>query len=454
MSNFSNHIFRDYDIRGIYRKDFDESFAYDLGVASCLYSNGGRIVIGHDFRNGSDSLSQSFSEGAVNAGCDIVDIGNVPVPVLYYASKKIQSKIGVMVTASHLPAGWNGFKFCDHNGIPISADNGLNNIRNNMGFNRKKEKIGSFTHLNISESYSEHVTSLIKIKKELKVIFDYGDSVTSLIVPLIARKLKIDYYEINNSRSGDFPNRTSELTPSSMAKLGDKVIEKGADVGIAYDGDGDRFGLVDAEGKIYYSGNSIIQLFCILMPSSLRNKAVIYDVTCSGAVKDTIIKSGGIPIESRVGQSYIAKLAIANGAIFGGQYSCHNCFQENDYIDDAIYSSFKFLDLLSSQRNSLSALSRYILDYPHTEIENITVEEKVKKIIIEKIETRFKETGYNDISRLDGLKVELDDCWCLIRPSNTSPVIRVNAEGKNAKEVEIFHKICSDIVKGAIKNDQ
>lgn len=453
MSIYNNYIFRDYDIRGVYGVDFDESFAYDLGFASSLYAREGRIVIGHDFRNGSDSLSVSFSNGARDAGANVIDIGAAPVPVLYYSTKHLSADIGVMITASHLPPNWNGFKFCDKNSISISADTGLNDIRFLMDHNRNTTSAGSLTSFDILDLYSNHITNLVNIHRRLRVVFDYGDSVTSIIVPKIARKLNIDYNEINNSISAEFQNRTSELTPSSMSKLKDAVIQLKADIGIAYDGDGDRMGLVDEEGNIYYSGNTIIQLFCLLMSTSIKDKNVIYDITCSRAVRDTILRCGGIPIESKVGQAHIAKLAIANNAIFGGQYSSHMCFAENGYMDDAVYSSFKILDLLSSYGCNLKALNRFIIEYPHTEIENISVEERKKKAIMEKIDALFRNKGYN-INRLDGLKIETGDSWCLIRPSNTSPVIRVNAEGRTMEEALNIHKVCIDIVKEAIKSDQ
>ncbi len=452
MSVYNDYIFRDYDIRGVYGVDFDESFAYDLGFTSHLFAKEGRIVIGHDFRNGSDSLSVSFSNGARDAGYDVIDIGAVPVPVLYYSTKHLSADIGVMITASHLPPNWNGFKFCDRNGIPISADTGLNDIRLLMGHNRNVSRSGSLTSFDILNLYSDHITSLINIHRRLRIVFDYGDSVTSIIVPKIAKKLNIDYYEINNSINAEFQNRTSELTPSSMSKLKDTVIRLKADIGIAYDGDGDRMGLIDKEGHIYYSGNEIIQLFCLLMSSAIKNKNVIYDLTCSRAVRDTILEFGGKPIESKVGQAHIAKLAIANNAIFGGQYSSHMCFLENGYMDDAVYSSFKILDLLSSYGSNLVVLNRFIKEYPHTEIENIPVEEKKKQAIIEKIDALFRNKGYS-INRFDGLKIETNDSWCLIRPSNTSPLIRVNAEGRTMEEALNLHKVCTGIVKEAIKSD-
>lgn len=453
MSGYNSFIFRDYDIRGIYGTDFDESFAYNLGFSSCIFARSGNILIGRDFRRGSDLLSKSFTDGAINAGCDVIDIGTVPVPLLYYAAKHLKTSLGIMVTASHLPAGWNGFKFCDRTGIPISSDTGLNDIRTLIGSNRKTEKTGSLTSLSILDIYADYVTNLINIHRKLKVVFDYGDSVTSLIVPIIARKLNIEFYDINNSISSDFPNRSSELTQSSMSKLMDTVIQMKADVGIAYDGDGDRMGLVDNNGNVYYSGNTVIQLFCQMLSSSLRNNSVVYDVTCSDAVRDTILNLGGTPIESKVGQAHLAKLAIASEAIFGGQYSCHMCFRENGYIDDAIYSSFKILDLLSLRKCSLADIAQAIKEYPHTEIEDVPIEERRKKSIMRKIDDEFKNRGYN-INHLDGLKIELEDSWCLIRPSNTSPVIRINAEGKTIEEAMRLHKACADIVKGVIKNDQ
>ena len=452
MIKYNDFIFRDYDIRGIYGIDFDESFAYNLGISTGIYVKGGTIVVGHDFRVGSESLSDSFITGAVYSGCDVIDIGAVPVPLLYYATKHLSASIGTMITASHLPAGWNGFKFCDQNGLPISFDSGLKSIRNLIGNNKKSFKKGSVKHYNILDSYVDYITQLLKIHKPLKVVFDYGDSVTSLIVPRIARKLCIEFYEIHNSISGDFPNRTSELTPLSMAKLKETVIQTKADIGIAYDGDGDRMGLVDQNGIIYYSGDKVIQLLCTLLSTSIKGNSVIYDLTCSKAVKEVILNLGGKPIESKVGQAHIASLAISNKAIFGGQYSCHTCFKETGYIDDALYSSFKILDLLSHQEYSLADIAKSLLEYPHSEIENVPVQEQRKGFVIMRVEAEMIERGYK-VNRLDGIKIESEDCWCLIRPSNTSPVIRINVEGKKLEEVLQFHKLCSDIVKEAIRDD-
>ncbi len=446
------NIFRAYDVRGKYGEDLNEDIAFQIGRAFCTFLGmGSNIAVGRDLRPSSESLFKNLVSGILESGCNVMDLGIVPSPLVYFGVKHLKLNAGVMVTASHLPPEWNGFKFCDFRGITLFQDNGLDKIKN-IFLERKflLSKKGNYKkYINIVRDYLEIIMKNIKITKKFRIVLDYGNSVAAFVVPELMKKLGMEIQEINEKLYVNIPNRGSELTEESLEELKNKVIEINADLGIAYDGDGDRVAFVDENGKIYTTGNILIPIFAEHILKSHQGGKIVFDVTCSSAVYDYIKSLGGIPIVTRVGHSYIANAVFENDALMGGQYSGHICFSEFECSDDAIYSSLKMLEILSSTDKRLSDLVSKIPLYETTRIKEIECADQTKFLIIEKVAKIAKNRGYK-IVQIDGVKIVTDDGWVLIRASNTSPIIRVNAEGKSAYYAMKMQELGENLVKEAI----
>ncbi|MDP8012686.1 MAG: phosphomannomutase/phosphoglucomutase [Nanoarchaeota archaeon] len=439
-------IFRAYDIRGIYGKDLNEDLAEKIGKSIGTFFQG-KIGIGRDVRASSDSLHNSLVKGILSTGSDVIDFGVIPTPTLYFAVRHLKLNGGVIVTASHLPPEWNGFKTCASDGTIISEGFGLERIKEIYENKRYTSGSGSITKKSVIEDYIEEISSKININRRIKAVFDFANSVTSLVVPQIAKNLGIDAYFINDDIK-TLPNRPYEPDQNSLSQLSEEVIKRKADVGIAYDGDGDRVGFVDEKGRIFASGNITIPLFAM---NYLKNKKgkVVFDITCSSAVSDFIEKLGGEPVQVRVGHAYCVSEVKKQGAIFGGQYSGHLVFPEMNYSDDAMFPSMKLIEMLSSGNKKLSEYVDMIPVYPTTEIKQIECDDNKKFEVIEKVKGEVKKRNYKFID-IDGVKIIDTDGWVLIRASNTSPIIRVNAEGKTMEKAQALLKLGEELVRGEI----
>lgn len=426
----NEHIFRAYDIRGKYGIDLDEGFAFKLGQSiSKAFGPSIKVVVGRDARNGSNLLSISLIQGLTSSGCEVIDLGLVPSPLVYFGTNHLRGDIGVMVTASHLPPDWNGFKLCNSEGIVISEGTGLEVLRKEFFENLKYKNVrGNLKHYpQIIDEYVKHVSSFITIKKTITVVYDYGNSVTSLVLPNLLKHFPINVREINSEVKRGQPERDSEPTVESLQPLKSAVLKFGADIGIAYDGDGDRVALIDGVGNIYTNGNVLIPLLAKYYLEKQKSGNVVFDITCSTSVSDYIRSIGGKPMTTRVGHSYCANEVKRSSALFGGQYSGHFSFPEMNYADDAIFASFRFLEQLSNSKESLLAMVQKIPKRASTEIFEYIVNDTEKFKIVVKLKEELKKKGV-EFDETDGLKIYFDRGWILIRASNTSPIIRVNAE--------------------------
>ncbi len=431
-------IFRAYDIRGVVPDQLNEKTAFRLGQAfgSSIEEDKG-VCVGRDVRGSSKMIFTSFCKGVISTGVDVIDLGKVPSPVLYFNTLNLNLSGGAIITASHLPSNWNGVKFCDNKGIVVSDGTGLEIIKKSVSSKpRKPKKIGKIIlYTNGVDEYVNFLISKVTIENPPKIVFDFGNSVTANIVPNIMEKLKIKFSMINADQGKQI--RPSELTSYSLKGLKDEVLKTESDIGIAYDGDGDRVGFVDDVGNIYPKGEKIIQIFAGSILEEKKAKIVI-DVTCSTSVSKYIIDMGGEPIIIRVGHSYSANSVLNLGAMFGAQYSGHYSFPEMNCIDDAIFASFKMIEILSKSKKTLHSLADHLpLSYA-SEVLEIECDDKKKFLIIENIARKVKELGYLS-EQVDGVKFfsnEHKSNWVLIRASNTSPIIRVNADGETKEIVK------------------
>lgn len=454
MISESQNIFRAYDVRGIYGKDINENIAQRFGQAfGTLMGKGSKIAVGSDVRLSSDSLKRSLISGLTSVGCSAVDIGEVPSPVLYYAPIRLNLDGGVMVTASHLPPEWNGFKTCDSSGIVLSEGTGLEKVRE-IFFSEKfsRNSPGKVESSNLIEDYTNFVSSKISLKKKMRIVLDLANSVASLTAPKILKRLGAEVINIHEELDGRSPNRESEPTEKSLQKLKQKVVESGADMGIGYDGDADRMSLVDELGRVFFSGNILIPIFARSYLSGKQGGKVVMDLTCSSAVEDFVKQNGGKPVVIRVGHSYCSHATKNEHALFGGQYSGHMCFPETSFTDDAIFASIKMVEIISSQDKKLSEIVDEIPKYPASKVAEIHCDDSIKFEVVEKIGERLRKDGYK-ILNIDGVKAfDKDGGWMLIRGSNTLPVIKVNSEARNEKKMKELFDFGNKIVSEGIKN--
>ena len=428
-------IFKAYDIRGIYGKELDEKLAYKIGCAYVSFLKCKKIVIGKDMRKSGDKLFNVLAGGVIDSGCEVVDIGLTDTPMFYFAVAKYGLDGGIMVTASHNPKEYNGFKMTREKAIPISYDTGIDKIEELVSKNKLKKSVkkGKITKKDVMNDYTNHVLKIFNSKKlkKLKVVIDCGNGMGGLVTPKIFKKLNLEIIPLFWDLDGNFPNHEpNPLKPENIKDLRKKVKEVKADVGIAFDGDVDRVGFVDEKAN-YISGDIITALIAKKLLKSHPKEKIMYDLRSSWATKECILENGGKPILSRVGHSYIKDKMRKENALFAGELSSHFYFRDNFYVENAMGAALMILHLMSEENKSLSQLARPLQKYFSSGEINSEVKDKNRKL--KEIEKKYK-TGKT--LRLDGLSVEFKDWWFNIRPSNTEPVLRLNVEAKSKKLME------------------
>ena len=450
---FDKNIFRSYDIRGIYGKDFDDGFAENLGSAFATFINERdkeksaekTVVVGRDIRLSSESLSRALIKGLTEAGCNVVDVGVVPTPLLYFSVMHLKKDGGIMITASHNPPEFNGFKIVGSIGNPISEGLGLEKIRDHMlnekyAASPRKGTVESYTK--IFDDYTGFVLPKIKLKTKLKVVLDTCNSVPGLIAPSVLEKAGCEVITINKDLDGTFKARPPEPRAETLKDLQDAVRTNGADLGIAYDGDGDRVVFVDDTGKIIDSGSAIIMIFAEHYLNRNKNSKIVFDLGCSIAVEDTIKRLGGIPVVTPVGTANLKKGMIEERAVFGGESSNHMYFSETFYFDDAVFASLKMAEIIS-EIGSLSKKLNSMPNYPYISEWDFECPDEKKFYVVGSLKEKFKKSGIR-VSELDGVKLMWDDGWVLWRASNTRPQVKVYLEATSNERFEELKNFAKD----------
>lgn len=432
--NIDKNIFREYDVRGVYPTSINEDTALVFGKAFGTYIKrlGKNIcIVGHDNRYSSDSLTDNLVRGITSTGVDVVYLGLCTTPMYYYACilRKIPS--GVMVTASHNPKDDNGFKFAfDERG---NAKGEM--IQEFLQFlleGNFDDGEGKVTNYDVKDEYYKLLLDSIDINtdKKLSVVVDCGNGTTSRFAKELFSMLDIDVTYLYAKDDPSFPNHHPDPSvEENLEVLKKAVVELKADCGIAFDGDGDRLGVIDDKGNYIAADKYMIMQARYLLPKN-ENKRVLYDVKCSKALTDEIEKLGGTPIISRTGNSYTKANTRDNDCLFGGELSGHLYFRDKFLgFDSGMYAGLRLIELLSYTDKKCSELLDGINEYVSTpEIKIASTDEK-KKEVVERVKEYCKKTGFNIID-IDGVRVELDDGWALVRYSNTGPNITARFEGK------------------------
>lgn len=427
-------IFKAYDIRGIYNKDLNSDTAIRIGRAFGSYiGKGKRVAIGMDVRISSQGLRDQALKGILEQGVNVLDLGMVPTPLLYFAILNYKLDGGFMVTASHNPPEWNGFKLYGEMGRAIGLGFGLEKIMKLCEHSYVSKSTGNLENKrdDAVASYKKFLLSKIKIRNEVRMAIDPGNGCFSNLAYDILNHAGADVIAINDIPDGKFPSRSPEPKEETISQLRNLVKNEGLDFGVAFDSDGDRAVFVDEYGSVL-AGDAAL---AILLKGYLKKgDKVVYEVSCSGAVEDVIKEAGAKPLLSRVGRSFIADRMVKEGAVMGGERSGHMFFSEINMADDALFAGLKMAELLSSKQEGLSGLVAQLPKYENAAKE-LKLEEKIKFRIVEILKKSLAEKEKNLIT-IDGIKVVRDDGWFLLRASNTSPIIRLTAESKTRRGLD------------------
>ncbi|MFI3271047.1 MAG: phosphomannomutase/phosphoglucomutase [Pseudomonadota bacterium] len=427
MKALSPSVFRAYDIRGIVDKDFDEEWVERLGKACGTYfvhKGLSSAVIGYDCRHSSPAYHEALVRGLLSTGVDVVSIGTVPTPMLYFAVKHLQKQAGVMITASHNPPEYNGFKVvCGEATLYADEIQALWKLFEAGDF---AEGNGIACAHDILPAYQEAIASRVKLHRPLKVIVDGGNGSGGEICAEILRRMGAEVIEQFCEPDGNFPNHHPDpVVVANMTALIDRVQSEGADLGIGLDGDADRLGAVDRNGRLL-TGDELLALYAREMLARRPDSIVIGDVKCSYRLFDDIAAHGGQPMMWITGHSLIKARMIEVGAQLAGELSGHMFFEDNWFgFDDAIYGAARLLDLLSAGTEPLTALPGWVQTYSTREV-HMPCPDSAKATIIAKAQAWFRERA--TINDIDGARVIFHDGWGLVRASNTQPVLVLRFE--------------------------
>jgi len=442
-------LFRAYDVRGIYPTDINEEITLKIGKAFGTF-NPGKIVVGTDTRLSSPSLKKEFIKGLLSTGATVIDVGVVTSPIVMFITKHLNCDGGVNVSASHNPKEYNGFKFYSKGGVPIDFETGLIRIKEIFDNENFVEGNGNLIKKDVIKDYSDFILNLIDTTKpvSMKVVVDAGNGSTGGIYPEILRKAGIEVHELFCEPDGNFPNHEPNPSrPENLIQLQKKVLELNADLGFAFDGDGDRVAVIDENGNVVYVG----VVFSILIKSALQKQPgskIVYTVLESKAIDDVIRQHGGVPIVCRVGHTYITQKMIEKKAVVAGEISGHYYFKETYGADDALFACLKLIEYLIKSGKKISDFADEFPKYYSQVSEGlrIPIKKSEKFSFIEALKKDFESKGFK-IDILDGVKVIFDDGWALFRPSNTEPVISMSYEAYNKTAFERIKKFVDDIVK-------
>lgn len=432
-----SQIVKAYDVRGVVPDQWDEALAGLFGAAFAEVTEAAAIVVGHDMRPSSPGLSRAFARGAADRGADVTEIGLCSTDQLYYASGALNLP-GAMFTASHNPAQYNGIKLCRAGAAPVGQDTGLTQIRELVerwlaeGAPEPVDRPGTLSARETLEDYAAHLRSLVDLTpiRPLKVVVDAGNGMGGHTVPPVFAGLPLTLVPMYFELDGTFPNHEANpLDPANLVDLQKRVPVEGADLGIAFDGDADRCFVVDEHGDPV-SPSAITALVAARELARNGGKGtVIHNLITSRTVPEVVRENGGTPVRTRVGHSFIKAEMARSGAIFGGEHSAHYYFKNFWNADTGMLAALHVLAALGGQEGPLSALVAQYDRYTGSGEINSTVADQAARLAA--IRTAYEGRADVTLDDLDGLTVAAADWWFNVRPSNTEPLLRLNAEAKD-----------------------
>ncbi|WP_326843043.1 phosphomannomutase/phosphoglucomutase [Streptomyces sp. NBC_01558] len=433
-----SQLVKAYDVRGVVPDQWDEPLAELFGAAFVQVTGADAIVIGHDMRPSSPGLSRAFARGAAAHGVNVTEIGLCSTDQLYYASGAFTLP-GAMFTASHNPARYNGIKMCRAGAAPVGQDTGLSEIRrlaeswldSGAPAPAPDAKPGTITSRDTLEDYAAYLRSLVDLTsvRPLKVVVDAGNGMGGHTVPTVFAGLPLELVPMYFELDGTFPNHEANpLDPANIVDLQKRVREEGADLGIAFDGDADRCFVVDERGEPV-SPSAITALVAARELAKHGGGTVIHNLITSWSVPEVVREHGGTPVRTRVGHSFIKAEMATSGAIFGGEHSAHYYFRDFWNADTGMLAALHVLAALGGQDGPLSGLVAEYDRYAGSGEINSTVDDQAARLAA--VRAAYEGREGVTIDELDGLTVTTEDAWFNVRPSNTEPLLRLNAEARD-----------------------
>jgi len=442
-----DQIFKAYDIRGIYPDELDEATAKRIGNAFARFTGAGHVVVGRDMRPSSEPLAAAFIEGVILAGADVTDLGLASTDLVYFASGRLEAP-GAMFTASHNPPAYNGIKLCRARAAPVGQDTGLREIRDAVasGYLERAEEPGKARRRDLLDEFAAHVRSFVDpaVLAPLRVVADTANGMGGLVLPRVLEGLPFEVTILYGELDGTFPNHPADpIQPENLVDLQKAVLESGAAVGLAFDGDADRVFLVDDHAQPLSGSTTTAIVAKGILERAGPGEHVVHNLICSRTVPEVIREMGGIPVRSRVGHSFIKQVMAETNAIFGGEHSGHYYFRENWRADSGLIAALVVLEQLSRAGVPLSELRRPFERYAASGELNTRVDDP--QAVIERVAAAYPDATQD---RLDGLTVSYPDWWFNLRPSNTEPLLRLNLEAADPKTCEARTAEVLAIIKG------
>ena len=428
----NSQIFRQYDIRGIVEEDLTPDLVNHLGKAFGSFiqkRNLKSVVVGADARLSSPRLKEELCKSLASVGCKVIDVGILATPTLYFAIQHLKTDSGIMITGSHNPSEYNGFK------MNIGATHSIygNDIQEIYQIICKEDypatnsgKIEKFEGM--IKIYQDYLISKFSLKKPLKVVVDAGNGAGGPIAPYILEKIGAKVIELFCDMDGNFPNHHPDPTVvANMQDLKNKVLEEKADLGIAFDGDADRLGIIDEKGEMLF-GDQILTIFARDFLKKYPGEKIITDVKSSANLTNDIKNKGGIPIIYKTGHSMIKQKMKEDNILIGGEMSAHLFFKDTYFgFDDAIYAACRFLSILSQSNQKVSELLSDLPKLYNTPEIRVDCDDNLKFDLVEKVKKSFMAENY-DIIDIDGMRINFPDGWGLVRASNTQPILVLRFE--------------------------
>ncbi|MBU1102593.1 phosphomannomutase/phosphoglucomutase [Patescibacteria group bacterium] len=443
-------IFKAYDIRGVYPEEINEEAVYQIGQAFIEFLNsqgeaGNRqFVVARDARFSSDNLAEVLIQSLISSSCDVIDIGRASTPLFYWAIIKEKAAGGIIITASHNPAQFNGLKFCKQGAETIDYETGLFKIRE-IALRNQFFTVSPSTGKAIQKNLLSEYVGFLKEKsdlgaiKPLKIIIDCGNGIMGPEIIELFKELPCQTEILFGEPDGDFPNHEANpLKEENLIALRERILAGAADLGIAFDGDGDRIGFLDEKGEVV-RGDFITVLIAAELLKQNPGEKIFYEIRSSRVVPEVVRENGGQPILGRAGHSLIKNQMRRENILFGGELSGHYFFRDMGFTDNALAAMLEILKILSREQKAFSQVAQPLKRYYLSGEINFTVSDPDKKI--EDIESRYSGA---EIKKIDGITVEYPDWWFNLRKSNTEPLVRLNIEANSPellkkKKKELFN---------------
>jgi phosphomannomutase len=430
-------IFKAYDIRGTYPDQINEQVATAVGSAFATFANSPSIVIARDMRTSGVTLSEAFANGARSVGVEVIDLGLASTDFLYFASGYLNLP-GTMFTASHNPAKYNGIKLCLAGAKPVGVESGLVEIEamtNEFYDTPATGALAPYYERDLTREWVAHVHSFVDVTRfrPLKIVADTANGMGGFVAPLVFAGLPFDVEILFPELDGNFPNHPADpLNPENIRDLQRRVLETGADLGLAFDGDADRVFVIDEKAQPL-SGSTTTAMVAAVMLNRHPGSTVLYNLICSKSVPEVIAEEGGVSQRTRVGHSYIKQVMAETGAIFGGEHSGHYYYRDNFRADSGIITAFVVLELMSGSDLPLSEIAKPFARYAASG--EINTEVANPAATVERVTKRLESDGVT-VDQLDGLTADYGEWWFNLRPSNTEPLLRLNVEAADDGELK------------------